>query len=126
MFARIITKAGQIELGDARRIDKNIDRQVAIACAGKFIDEITNGLKRITLRTISGRIQCRTQVFQQSSLGTFRQRLGDDGVFGQVRALNSVHSVLRVSMPEQGPRSEAWAANTGIHQCSPDYFDEGK
>ena len=126
MFARIVAQAGQIELGDTGRIDKDIDRQVAIACTGKFIDEITHGLERIALRAISARVQRRAQLFEQSGISALRHRVGDDGVCGQVSALKSVHSVLRVRMPEQRPRSEAWAANTGFNQCSPDYFDEGK
>lgn len=99
MFARILAQAGQIELGDTGRIDKDIDRQVAIVCAGKFIDEIAHGLERIALRTISTRIQRRSQFFEQPGFSTLRHGVGDDGVGGQVSAMKPVHGVLPEMMP---------------------------
>ena len=112
MLARVVTQAREIELGDARGINEDIDRQVAIACAREFIDEIAHGMERIALRAISGRIQRRTQFFEQSGIGAFRQRVGDDGVSGYLKATSALHSVLHERMPRQMRQSEARTANT--------------
>ena len=40
-------------------------------------------MKRVTLRAILGWIQRRAQFFEQSGIGAFRQRLGDDGIAGK-------------------------------------------
>ncbi len=80
-----------------------INRQVVIARACKFIDEITHGLKCIAVWAISPRIQRRAQFFEQPGFSTLRQRIGNDGVDGEVSAIKTVHGVLLSPVTQNQP-----------------------
>lgn len=91
---------------------KNIDRQVAIARTGEFVDEIAHGVQGITPNFVVFDRQCFAQLFEQPGVRAFSQRVGDDGVSRELKAVGTVHVFLCATMPRQTHRGEASAANT--------------
>ena len=46
MLSRVVTQAGQIEFRDTRRIDQDIDGEIAILRPSELIDKIADGTQR--------------------------------------------------------------------------------
>ena len=127
MLSGVVTEAGEIEFGDARRIDQDIDGEIAILRPSELIDEIADGTQR------------GAQFFDQTVFGAVPDHIGDGiarrpagwntatgapvGANGLRESMNTGHDFLSTSMRRQMRSGEAVAVNTRADRCSPVSLD---
>jgi len=139
MLSRVVTQAGQIEFRDARRINQDVDGEIAILRSGEFIDEIADGTQCGARLIVHFKGQRAAQFLDQPVFRAVPDQLGDGiawrpagwtsatgapvGANGLRESMNTGHDFLSTSMRRQMRSGEAVAVNTLADRCSPVSLD---
>ena len=139
MLSGVVTEAGKIEFGDARRINQDVDGEIAVLRSGEFIDEIADGTQRGARLIVHFNGQRGAQFFDQTVFGAVPDHIGDGiarrpagwntatgapvGANGLRESMNTGHDFLSTSMRRQMRSGEAVAVNTPPDRCSPVSLD---
>jgi len=139
MLSRVVTQAGQIEFRDTRRIDQNIDGEIAILRPSELIDKIADGTQRGARFIVDFNGQRAAQFFDQTVFGAVPDHIGDGiarrpagwdaatgapvGTNGLRESMNTGHDFLSTSMRRQMRSGEAVAVHTLADRCSPVLLD---
>lgn len=134
MLSGVVTKAGQIEFRDTRRIDQDINGEIAILRPSEFIDKIADGTQRGARLIVHFKGQRGAQLFELPVFGAVPDQLGDGiarrpagwnsatgapvGANGLRESMNTGHDFLSTSMRRQMRSGEAVAVNTPADRCS--------
>ena len=139
MLSGVVTEAGQIEFRDTRRIDQDIDGEIAILRPSEFIDEIAHNAQRGARFIVYFTGQRGAQFLDQPVFRAVPNHIGDGiarrpagwnaatgapvGANGLRESMNTGHDFLSTSMRRQMRSGEAVAVNTPADRCSPVSLD---
>lgn len=128
MLSGVVTEAGQIEFRDTRRIDQDINGEIAILRPSELIDKIADGAQRGARLIVHFKGQRGAQLFDQPVFCAVPDQLGDGiawrpagwtsatgapvGANGLRESMNTGHDFLSTSMRRQMLSGEAVAVNT--------------